>query len=311
MVFLISLILVILFWSVERLLGIPWDFHPDAETYVTSSYSIALNILDNPTQLFNNGHYAVTALMNSNVILITVCNCVLFSITNSMIYKYLKSESGVKRGVFYYLILFGYLFNPYRMHLATTILKDTFVIFLLVHSLVNRKFFISALFMLVYRLASIIYFSLFVPRRYFKYFFMISIVVFVFVSDTLISHMNDMNEVHMQFRDFDLIPSFQNLGLTGSIMRAILWPIISLTGLFYLISPAVQYFPLAAGSFFILIYCIFYVDCKLNDFLMPVFIMAMFALLVTGYTSYFRYIFPVVVTLPIYLIYIKNAGLKE
>jgi hypothetical protein len=227
-----------------------------------------------------------------------------------MIYKYLEKEPKFKRGAFYSLILFGYLFNPYRMHLATTILKDTVIIFLLVHSLVARKIYISTLFLIMERVASIIYFALFVPKKYFKFFFIISILAFIYTWDILIARMNEMNEVDMQFRDFDLIPSFQNLGLAGSIIRAILWPIISITGLFYLISPAVQYLPLAAGSFIIFIYCIFYLRCKLIDLLMPLFIMAIFSILVTGYTSYFRYIFPVLIALPVYIKLIKNNHKK-
>ena len=62
MIFSISIILVFLFWALERFLGIPWDFHPDAETYATSSNFIAYNVLSNPIEIFNNAHYVFVAI---------------------------------------------------------------------------------------------------------------------------------------------------------------------------------------------------------------------------------------------------------
>jgi hypothetical protein len=311
MIFIMSFLVALAFWGAERLIGIPWNFHPDAETYAVMSDVVSSNVLSSPIQLLNNGHYIFVSIFNSNIFLITLFNCLIFAFTNSLIWREIKVKTVSNKNILFYLILFGYLFNPYRVHLATTILKDTIIIFLLVYSLVSRKTILSSVLMLVYRVAAIIYFALLVPRKYIKYFIVFSILVILVFWDQLILHINNINDVEMQFRDFDQIPSFQELGLFGSFFRAIIWPIISITGLFIFVSPSIQYLPLAVGSFFVFLYCIKYINFKFIDLVMPLFVMGFFALLVTGYTTYFRYVFPVIVIMPIYLKFVTRYNKRS
>ena len=118
--------------------------------------------------------------------------------------------------------------------------------------------------------------------------------------------MNDINETDMQFREFDKVPSFQEFGAVGSVFRFIVWPIISITGMFFLLSPSFQYLPLTLGCVFTMIYSLKYTRLNFRDLLIPFVLMAIFGLLVTGFTTYFRYIFPIIVILPIFIIKRSN-----
>jgi hypothetical protein len=88
----------------------------------------------------------------------------------------------------------------------------------------------------------------------------------------------------------------------------IIWPLITLSGLFFLISPTAAYFPLFIGSIAFII--VFY-KLKLNllDLIPSLMIMSFFAMIVPGYTTYYRYVFPIVALLP-YVIYVNKLKFK-
>ena len=118
----------------------------------------------------------------------------------------------------------------------------------------------------------------------------------------------------MTFRGFDSVPSFHELGILGSIIRSILWPILYLTGAFIFLSPTIFYFPIAIGSFCLNLWIIkHFKDLRsLVPVLLSVYVsMAIFAFIVSGFTSFIRYCLPLIAILPILLINEENRQTKE
>ena len=106
---------------------------------------------------------------------------------------------------------------------------------------------------------------------------------------------------NMTFREFDNVPSFYEYGQFGSIARAIVWPFLYLSGFFIFFSPSIMYLPIAVGSFILQFWCVKQYG-KLA-FYFPIYIsMAVFAFIVSGFTSYIRYTLPLITILPILII---------
>jgi len=157
-VFVFSFFFALLLLMAERLIGIGWDFHPDSVTYVTESTTVSKAIFEGQlSDLINNAYYVVCYFLNESIFDITLFNLTLYSITNIFLAKvHWGFDSGRKNIFSIFLLLL--LLNPYRAHLATTVLKDTLIIFLVVISALNfRKFLALIPLLILLRMASIIY----------------------------------------------------------------------------------------------------------------------------------------------------------
>ena len=105
----------------------------------------------------------------------------------------------------------------------------------------------------------------------------------------------------MTFRDFDKVPNFFELGVLGAIIRAIVWPFLYLTGIFFLLSPTIMYLPIAIGSFSLQFW-------HFKQYGRPVLCfqvylaMGILAFMVSGFTSFIRYTLPLLTILPILII---------
>lgn len=293
--------------GLERLVGIGWDYHPDSVTYATVSTETVHEILSGDWILiFNNGYYFWCHLFSENIYILTALNMLMYALTNVHLYKFHKSffdDNSKNKWLFALIIL---LINPYRLHLSTTLLKDTLIIFLMVlvakNGFKRGIIFIPLLF--VVRVASLLYTFIFLKRRYLFTIFALALLLIMVSPQLVIERLMEFNEAEMQLREFDRIPTFQEYGLVGIAMRGILWPILAVSGLFVVISPALAFFPVAIGSLLNQVYCYMAV----NKFSFPITIfssMALFGLLVTGFTAYIRYVYPLLVILPI--ITLKNA----
>jgi len=304
-IFFVSFVSVLSLLLVERLSGFGWDYHLDAVTYVNSSVNF-VNWMKSQEfyRIFGAFWYFIVYFLDSNIYVITFINIMLFSITNVLIYS-MHSKFFVfsKLGL---LLLSLLLFNPYRMHLSTTLLKETAIIFLIVFFLYFGRRIIPFLVILfsatLIRLAAILYFISALPVRYFRLSFFIGLLSLPFIFDLLIMRLDESNTVNLHSRDFDTIPTFQEYGYFGSLLRAIVWPFISLTGLFVLKSPALPMFMVAIGSIFNIIYAsklqffswyaLFLVFCTLG----------IFAIIAPGFTSYIRYVYPLLSIWPLFII---------
>lgn len=289
----------LIFLLLERLVGIDWDFHPDSVTYATTSLMVADNIRQSGmVGLPNNAYYLIAAFFDESIFLITTYNLVLFSLTNILIAKAHWQFRPTSQGkiTFFLLIL---LFNPYRIHLATTMLKDTSIIFLLVLVASSIRFsFFAWLPLFLLRVMSLVYGLALLKIRHIKFLIFPAFLVILFFSGQIQEQLISSNETEMQFRDFDIVPSFAELGLLGLILRSFLWPMFVLSGSFILVSPSIAYFPVSLGCITTQIYCFRFF--KMPGYTLGIFIpMVLLAAVVTGFTSYIRYVYPLTIIIPL------------
>ena len=299
MIFLFSIFICLLTLIIERSVGIDWNFHVDSVTYAESigyyNFSEIVDFFD----LSNNLHYYVVSLLGINGTIFY--NIFLTAAGNQILYS--KVIKQTKFGLKIFLVL--YLFNPYKLHLATTLLKDSAIIFFVILSLFTNFNLIGILLGGLYRNAFIFY-LIFMKKlqRYYFYVFIGIVALYFYKTDFSLSTFDEYLSEGMTFREFDLIPNFTELGsLFGGILRMVVWPIITISGVFFLISPTLAYFPLFLGSIsFILVYS--KIGMKLRDLTPFIILLSFFALIVPGFTTYFRYVFPVIALIPyIYLKY--------
>lgn len=307
-IFSFSLIITLYLLLMERSIGIGWDFHPDSVTYATKSSEIASAVYGGTLPFFNNGYYVLSSILGMNIFVITFMNMLFFSYTNVMIYRIHKSASKfIKRGkTIWILCLLLLICNPYRMHLATTMLKDSLIIMLLVFAFSNKTFskIIMLPFLSLFRIVSIAYFSIFFKRIYVFLGISFVLLLWAILGDIVNVLILKFNSVEMVFRDFDRIPTFQDQGIIGAIMRSIIWPILAFTGGFVFLSPDPAYAIVSSGIFASLFYMILMTG-RVHISLSAYATMMLFGILVTGFTSYLRYVYPIIVVLPLIAIQSK------
>lgn len=305
-IFLLSVAMAILMLFIERSFGITWDFHPDSVTYAMTSIDVFNVILNNDWLLaLNNGYYMWVALLNESIWLVTTGNIIMFSITNVMIYS-IHARYGhtmhVSGGASAFVLML-LLANPYRLHLATTMLKDSMIILMTVYIGTRpwRKAGVMIPALILVRIAGAIYLALKLSRRQLLSLLLVSVILASIFSSILSQTLLEFNGADMRLRDFDQIPNFIDLGLAGPLLRSMTWPFLAITGGFAVLSPAAAFIPVAVASVMSLAYC-FITTRRLLPPLAVIVPMAVFAAIVTGYTAYIRYIYPLMVVLPLIVI---------
>lgn len=141
-IFLLSIVAALITLIFERAIGIEWDFHPDSVTYATTSHEISKNILNEGIgSAINNSYYFICSILEQSITAIIAMNMIFFALTNLVILRlHVKFTGDINLAKYSLLLLL--LLNPYRMHLATTMLKDTLIIFFAVSSLMGIRYFI-------------------------------------------------------------------------------------------------------------------------------------------------------------------------
>ena len=297
LVFLLSFLASAVLLGLERAVGLGWDFHPDSVTYATTSDAVYESIVENWIGLFNNGYYVVAYLLGKSIVAITLMNMLVFALTNGFIYKLIREKSHYPVTGALMLLL---LLNPYRVHLSTTLLKETLIIFLLILivSSSNTARVLPIVGMFILRIASPLYLIVLMPRRLLFYGVLAVCLITPFYWDAALDRILEFNEQEMRLRDFDTIPTFQEYGFLGAILRGIVWSLLAVSGLFALVSPAPAYVPLAVGSLMTL----FFLKKATGSFKIPLQLLvvtSLFGVMVTGFTAYIRYIYPVLIAWPL------------
>ena len=298
LVCLISVLMSVALLCVERLAGIDWNYSIDAVTYTNTSKMVFDSVIADPTKAPNNGYYILVALMQSSVWFVTVYNICLFGVTSMLFAKAHWNFFGAGSGKMT-LLLMILVMNPYRMHLATTMLKDTTVIFLLTLALSRIKFNLLAwLPLLIVRLGSIFYGWIFLNRKI-LFLALISLSIGVaFYYQPLTLWLQDSNSANMRFREYDLVPNFLEYGFIGILVRAVTWPFMLMSGAFIFFSPSIMFVPIAVGSLMLQMYSL--IVLRRFAFTLGAYIsMLLLGLIVTGFTTYVRYCYPILVVLPI------------
>ena len=296
-VFFLSLTMSLVFLALERVVGIGWDFHPDAVTYATTSRDVFEAVTEDWFQLPNNAYYVISYFLGQNVVIVTCFNIIVFSLTNAILFSLIKACPDYIVSDMLILLI---LCNPYRLHLSTTMLKDTVIIFFVVLLFAEspRVKFFAFLNVFLLRVASPIYLLAIIPKRYLKFLFFIGMLLLALFWDATLSRILEFNDQDMQLRDFDRIPTFQEFGFVGGLLRGVVWSLLAFSGIFALISPALAFFPVAAGSVMTLIF----LKKVTGEFRVPMQIllaMMLFGVMVTGFTAYIRYVYPLLIVWPL------------
>ena len=296
-IFFASLILSLATLFLERMYGIGWDYHPDAITYVTNTDSEVSLAMSSPLRIFNNSYYFVSYLLGSSVALLISLNVIIYSITNCIVFKTLapKADSAIK-----IFILIIFIFTPYRLHLSTVVLKDTILIFfLVVMAVYSSKFFIGAL---LISARSLFYIPIFLKNKHlFLLIFALTILAFALHTTNTYSILDWVySNAHsnFSFRSYDQVANFKDYGDAGILIRALVWPFLFLTGGFIFFSSSPLFFPLALGQVAVQV-------LSITLFRKPLFSLGLFvclfffAIIISGFTTYFRYVFPMTIILPL------------
>jgi len=301
LIFSLSILACLFVLSIERLTGIGWDFHPDANTYITISNGAVSNF--DVQSYFGALFFALVDMMNSEVWMLITFNIFVYSITNVTLANFFKKHTGLHKKQIWILFLLV-IFNPYRTHLSVHVLKDTLIIFGMVYFFTSSKIYSWIFLLLSYSVShrTVIYLVAILNKKN-LIIIMIPIVFFISIQSEgfLSSILSAKDQVNMTFRDFDKVPNFFELGVLGAIIRAIVWPFLYLTGIFFLLSPTIMYLPIAIGSFSLQFW-------HFKQYGRPVLCfqvylaMGILAFMVSGFTSFIRYTLPLLTILPILII---------
>ena len=309
-IFIISISLGFFLLVFERSLGIGWDYHIDAKTYAESSRIISKGIVENnPIKIIGNIYYFVVwRIFNQSIVALTIFNLFIYSITNVLIFDFLRIKlNSFFVGKLSSLILILYIFNPYRLHLATTILKETPVTFLLSLLFYTSIFSPIILFILIcFRTAGGIYVLALLDKN--RIFFLvcliiISIIVIPEIQNIVGDRLLESNEVNIRARSTDTIPNWQSLGSIGALLRGIVWPFLALTGSFIFIAPSGFLLPLAIGPFLniLVIYNLrkSFLPYTLGTYLS----ISLIAIIAPGFFAFIRYSYPLISLAPLFVGY--------
>jgi len=299
-IFTISVLACILLLTLERIFGIQWDYHPDARTYIESPLNkykeVGLKNL-----MVGNWFYIIVSYLDNSADKVIALNILIYSITNvgiaNFFYRHVAKHQ--KKIILFLFLLV--IFNPYRIHLAVQVLKDTIIIFGVVYFLISKRF--SWLFFIVsffVSLRSAIYLTAIIKRKNFIIILALITAFLLFYKglDGILIIFSSEFQFDMTIRDFDKVPNFYEYGTFGVLLRTILWPFFYLTGVFIIFSPNIAFVPIAIGSICLQIWHI--AQYKKMAMYFQIYLgMAVMAFLVSGFTSYIRYTLPLITILPI------------
>lgn len=295
--------------TILRSFGINWDYHVDAVTYVETSSVVANEIFKGSSPI-NSAYFVVCHLLGSSPSLIILFNIIVYSVGNMLVVPFFRALPFSSRVSSILFIVFA--ISPYRVYLSTTLLKDTLVItislllFLPILSAVRNPSILKPLFLvplaglLLVRLQAISY--LVIPMRFSRSLSR-NLLIFsalcillqslqLYLGSSVFSVIESASSSDMSFREYDTVPSFASMGIIGSFLRMLIWPVFVATGSFILFSPSLQFAFVATGSFAFFIACLVYFKKSyigLSSFML----LALTASVTTGFTSFVRYALPI------------------
>lgn len=303
-IFIISILIAGLALIIERIAGIDWDYHPDVVTYV-ATYRVVTE--QGWQALPNQLYYFIADWVGGSLSLLVVLNIISYGFTNVLISKsYFEYESKLsekgRTGLLKLIVLVWLLFTPYRIHLAVHGLKDTLIILLLCFfSYSYRRYHYSLLSwipLLLLRVYSIFYMTLFVRAKYLMAGMVVIVILIVSFDYPILEFLLERNEIDMRAREFDTIPSFSEMGLKGTILRMLVWPLLIVSGAFAVISPALLFMPIAIEAILARLWSR-YMFGNWGLTIGIVLCLMVIAAFVNGFTAYIRYVYPVMIAAPI------------
>jgi len=327
-VFLISIIICILFYYFERLIGIDQFYHPDTLYYLNSEekyYYFKSMFSERPLAILNNGFLFVLKIFNHNYHQLIIFNFVIFSLTNLIVYNLVFKDNLLSFNKFQIFILYTILFfDPYRLHLVGHILKETLLIFLILSFLYFKNLYVKMIFIFLgvfIKKNIIFYFFIFyiddLIQKFFKikkklilpisvliiiclFLFFFKFTIFdqeksIFSYFTLLPNQSFIETLEiwhyrsMGGRDYDNVPNFQNISFPlALIYKIIIWPSLIISGFFLFFTNSFLFKILGL----LMIYFnvgIYYLTKKSFMNIGLLILLILIALYSVTFTSYFRY----------------------
>ncbi len=327
-IFFLSILICILFFTLEGIIGIDRFYHPDSAHYLqkkAGDVGFFFEVISrDPLRLFPNGYYYVARLFDLNYYLLIGLNFILYSITNVFLYEkiykvFCRDASQTKSVILFYLLFL----DPYRLHLTCHVLKETILIFIFASLIIyNNKIFRlimiilleyfranSFMYLLVFFRFSFLKEKLFLLKEklklynirflftkiFFLTFVCISVIIILFsenISNFLLELLLRVKEIHfneMPQRNYDKISNFQNYDFfIGFILKNITWPLGLLTGIFILFTTSFLFKIL--GILILLNHCLVYYLTKKTFVSLGLFlIILLISIYSSSYTAMFRY----------------------
>ncbi len=128
----------------------------------------------------------------------------------------------------------------------------------------------------------------------------ISALIFIYHFHDAILYVIFQTNGNMQFRNFDNIQNFLDFGFQGQIYRSLIWPLLLVSGSFAILSPSIYFIPIAIYNFIYLISCL-YISKDFKSYILLLFVISIFAFIVSGFTSFIRYTLPILTVYPLIL----------
>lgn len=292
----------------ETRLGLgPGEAHIDESTYLYNTEIVACGSGIETLPRIGEGYFCLSDLLDKSLTKLVGLNIALYLATSLILMNFFNRYEMDPLQRF---LLFMILCDPYRAHLAIHVLKESFLFFGVVLMFYSRLGVVYGLIISTFfRVAGPLY-TLVLVHRIERKFLLSGLLIFGFVLWMFPGHilylLNGGN-ADMVFQTYDKVPTFNQYGLAGDILRAISWPILLLSGMFYLTSPALLFTPIALVALLLQIWswsAFKKPAISLGAFL----VLATLAFMVPGFTGFARYAYPVVVVLP--LIMLQRFGKK-
>jgi hypothetical protein len=120
------------------------------------------------------------------------------------------------------------------------------------------------------------------------------------------------NNTNMRFRGYDEVPNFADWGLVGTFLRMLVWPLMSVTGVFVFFSSSWLFVPVALGALVSLVLAVF-LNRRFSPWpwLAVYASMATFAFFASGFTTYIRYVYPLIGLLPLAVGFFDRHTLRQ
>ena len=243
-------------------------------------------------------------VVSLNIIISLIINVILLK---HYFFTFKDSSYNIKNLIFFIIILF----LPYKMHLSVNILKDIIILLPLVFFFTTKTFstlLIGFMIATPLRYGAIIYYFLFLNYKIFNKKIIIGLVVLTIIvslylflkvvyvdydntnQDLIISikeFLRARNVADMGGRSYDNVPNFSEFK-SGSIIRALIWPILFISGTFSFFADSyfMYYLTLEILGIQILIY---YFYKKFIISINLILILIIIGVYCNSFTAYFRY----------------------
>ena len=309
--FLISFLICIIFYLLEGLIKIDRFYHPDSSYYLHFTDISVFNIdFKNLLNLRSSGYYMLSILFKNNYFGLIILNFILYSLTNLLIYRFIFKRYilNIEGKKIYYLFFLLFL-DPYRIHLACHVLKETFLIFIMVLMITSNIKLIKILMVValeIFRAGSVVYVFIFLRSSYLKIIFFLVLMLTIIITLSLFFNQYFFEEIKTFFlkifnnlmiyhyrdmsnRDYDHISAFRDYNfIQGFLLKNITWPLMFLSGtfIFFVSSKLFQFLAIIIIINHILVYLI---TKKTFINLGLLFVVITVSMYTSSYTAMFRY----------------------